>query len=227
MNIQHDGTAQSVLSIHSDCSIFCLIISPLVPLRPLVGLRPKFLHSLTPPNYACCISLSVLSQTQLHEGILSSCGCSYSDTHYLNRHMAWCGCHEILIQLCITVLFLSSFSLYPIQLWFCWLSYPNHSFPLISIQYKAHHSDSARNYQSCYQESFSSAFNRRQAHTQRHIYCWHSNKVHAFIASTVYKTHSLVKAKALAVPERSQKCLPKTSSYRRHETMAVTSTDIL
>ena len=30
---------------------------------------------------------------------------SHSDTHYLNRHMAWCGCHEILIQPCIIVLF--------------------------------------------------------------------------------------------------------------------------
>ena len=25
---------------------------------------------------------------------------SHSDTHYLNRYMGWCGCHEILIALC-------------------------------------------------------------------------------------------------------------------------------
>ena len=46
--------------------------------RPLLR---KFLHSFTPPHYACCISLLVL--------VLS-----HSDTHHLNRHMAWCGCHE-------------------------------------------------------------------------------------------------------------------------------------
>ena len=59
---------------------------------------------------------------------------SYSNSHYLNRHMAWCGCHEVLIQRCITVLCLENFSLYPIQLWFCWLSYSSHLFQLISIQ---------------------------------------------------------------------------------------------
>ena len=41
---------------------------------------------------------------------------SHSDTYYLNRHMVGCGCHDILIQRCITVLFLANFSLYPSQL---------------------------------------------------------------------------------------------------------------
>ena len=59
---------------------------------------------------------------------------SHSDTHYLNRHMTGCGCYEILIQRRITVLFLWNFSLYPIQRWFWWLSYSNHSFQLIGIQ---------------------------------------------------------------------------------------------
>ena len=39
---------------------------------------------------------------------------SHAGTHYLNRHMAWCGCHDILIERFILVLFLSDFSLYPI-----------------------------------------------------------------------------------------------------------------
>ena len=34
---------------------------------------------------------------------------SHSDTHHLNRYMVWCGCHEILILCCNTVLFLSKF----------------------------------------------------------------------------------------------------------------------
>ena len=65
---------------------------------------------------------------------------SHSDTHYLDRHMVECGCHEILTQRCITVPFLSDFSLHPIQLWFLWLSYSNHSFQLISIQYSVRQS---------------------------------------------------------------------------------------
>ena len=48
---------------------------------------------------------------------------SHFDTHYLNRHMAQCGCHEIWIQHCIIVLSLSNFSLYLIWLWFWCLSY--------------------------------------------------------------------------------------------------------
>ena len=71
---------------------------------------------------------------------------SHSDTHHLNGYMGWCGCHEIFIQRSITVLFWSKFSLYLTQLWFWWLSYSNHSFQLISIQYSVHQSDSARNH---------------------------------------------------------------------------------
>ena len=89
---------------------------------------------------------------------------SHSVTHYLNRHMVGCGCHEILIQPCIMVLFLSNFSLCSVQLWFWWLSFANHSFQLISIQYTVHHSDPPRNHQSCNQELFILASNWRQAY---------------------------------------------------------------
>ena len=33
----------------------------------------------------------------------------HSDTHYLNRYMVWCGCHEILIPCSTTVLFFVEF----------------------------------------------------------------------------------------------------------------------
>ena len=56
---------------------------------------------------------------------------SHSDTHYLNRNMAWCGCHDILIQRPITILCLANFSLYSTQLWLWWLSYSNHHFSLL------------------------------------------------------------------------------------------------
>ena len=59
---------------------------------------------------------------------------SHSNNPYLNRHMTWCGCHEILIERGITVRFFLTFSLYLIQRWFWWLSYSNQSFQLISIQ---------------------------------------------------------------------------------------------
>ena len=86
----------------------------------------EFLHSL---------SLPVLSKTQLEKAFSRLMRVlSHSDTHYLNRHMVGCGCHEILTQRCITVPFLSDFSLHPIQLWFLWLSYSNHSFQLIIFQ---------------------------------------------------------------------------------------------
>ena len=107
---------------------------------------------------------------------------SYSDTHHLNRHMARCGCHDILIQRCITVLFLSNFCLGPIELWFCWLSYSNHSFQLISIQSSVNHSNPSRNHQSCNQTPFFSTSNWRQAPLQRHISCCHSNKACEIIA---------------------------------------------
>jgi hypothetical protein len=55
------------------------------------------------------VSLSVAVQDTTPEGVLSSCGCSHSDTHYLNRHMVGYGCHEILSPRSLTFRFLLSF----------------------------------------------------------------------------------------------------------------------
>ena len=107
---------------------------------------------------------------------------SHSDTHYLNRHMAWCGCHKILIQPSINILFLTNFSLYPIELWFWWLSYSNHSLQLISIRYSVYRSDPAKTRLCCYQEPFISTSNWRPAHIQRLISCCYSNKARDLIA---------------------------------------------
>ena len=73
--------------------------------RPSASL--DFLHSLTPPHYACCISLRPVQDTT-PEGVLTSNAgvLSHFDTHHLNRHMAQCGCHEILIPFFTTVQFL-------------------------------------------------------------------------------------------------------------------------
>ena len=125
------------------------------------------------------------------EGVLSSCGCSLILTLTTSQgYIIGCGCHEILIERCTTVLCLSNFSLYPIQLWFWCLSYSNHSFQLISIQYSVHHSDPAKKHQSCYQKPYISTSNWRKAHMRRHISCCNSNKAPELIASTLYKIHS-------------------------------------
>ena len=291
----------SVLIIYSDSWIFCLFISPLDLLRPLVGLRPpskSFVLSLCLSIPA--VSLSVTSKTQhqntfsLNAGALSLChslpqwvygilrvprnawpvpqptgaqgrvrvprnldwisvenkesllpwskkvstepkffiwmrretlrddsGTRIWDTKKwtLMRKMVWW--HEMLIPCCKTVLFLSNFSLYPIQLWFWWLSYSNHSFQLISVQDSVHHSNPPTNHQSCYQELFLSTSNWRQAHIQRHISCCPSSKAREFIASTAYRIHSFATSKMLAVPERSQKYLTNYSKYRRKKKITV------
>ena len=100
--------------------------------RPSASL--DFLHSLTPPHDAYRVSLRSV-QDKIEEGVLSQCWCSLTLTLTTSQgYMLECGCHAILTQRCITVPFLSDFSLHPIQLWFLWLSYSNHSFQLISIQ---------------------------------------------------------------------------------------------
>jgi hypothetical protein len=201
------------------CSSVHPCLSSTVLLHPLVGLRPaptSFILSLylTMPT----VSLYVLSKTQLQKAFSLNAGASHSDTHHLNWYMVLCGCHESLTSCSTTVLFLANFSLYPIQLCFRWLSYLNHSFQLISIHCSVHQYDPPRKHQSCYQKPFISTSNWTQAHIQRHISCCHSNKSREFIASTVYKIHSLAKSKALAVPERSQNYLPNHTKYRRQET---------
>ena len=98
---------RSILIIHSDSRIFCLVLSSLDPLRPLVNLRPPskillFSHSVSLSLLHICLTLS---KSQHHTTFSPYTGAlSLSDTHahrhYLNGYMGWCGCHEILIALC-------------------------------------------------------------------------------------------------------------------------------
>ena len=58
------------------------------------------------------VSLSIVSKTHLQKAFSLHAGAlSHSDTFYLNTHMAYCGCHEVLIQPWTTVRFLSNFSI--------------------------------------------------------------------------------------------------------------------
>ena len=164
----------SVLSICSDSLLSYLFRSSSLSLEFTLSLSMLYLSPFCQRHNSSRRSLFIL--------VLCHFG-----THYPHRHMVGCGSHEILIQPCTTVLFLANVSVYSIQLWFWWLSYWNHSFQLIIIQYSVHHSDPARNHQSCYQGSFISTSNWRQAHIQRHIPCRHSNKLSEFIANTVHR----------------------------------------
>ena len=129
-----DRIRASVLDIWSHSFLFCLLISSSLPLMN----SSKVPLGFPPPFGRPSASLEFL-----HSLFLSACYCpshnskrrslfmrvlSHSNTHYLNRYKVGCGCHDILIQRCITVLFLSNFSLYRTRLWFWWLSYSNHSF---------------------------------------------------------------------------------------------------
>ena len=81
-----------------------LMLSSKVPLRPSDSLPPPsnfFIHSLSLHPF-CPRHNS--RRRPLFMWVLS-----YSSTQHLNRHMAWCGCHEILIERCIIVLFVSNF----------------------------------------------------------------------------------------------------------------------
>ena len=201
---------RSVLSICDDSWVFCLLhLCIPVSLPPFhcarwsafgLPLLPSFSHSTS----LCLPYLSPFCpRHNSRRRSLFMRVPSHSDTQHLNRHMAWCGCHEILIQRCLTVLFLSNFPLYPIQLWFWWLSYSNRSFQLISIQLSGHHSDSARKHQSCNQNYhwFRLRIEGRLT-SQKHISWCNSNKAPEFIASTVYRIPSLLRSKAVAVLER-------------------------
>ena len=63
----------SDLFIYSNSRVFCLFISPLVPLRvwSVIVLRRKFLHYLIPPHYACCCP-----RHNSRWRSLSLCGCT-------------------------------------------------------------------------------------------------------------------------------------------------------
>jgi hypothetical protein len=97
----------SSLHLYLSCSVPKFL---LVPLRPLVGLRPPsnfFIHCLSPPVLSRTHSQKAFSRPML---VLS-----HSDTHYLNRHMVGCWGHEILIPCSTTVLFSTSFLLISIS----------------------------------------------------------------------------------------------------------------
>ena len=106
------------------CASLCLFLNSLGFIGSTTAFL-EFLHSLS-----ISLSLPVLSNTQVQKGVLSlnAGALSHSNTHYLNRHMAqcgchersdqsrsstvymaWCGCHEILILHSATVLFLTRF----------------------------------------------------------------------------------------------------------------------
>ena len=73
LSLLTDLIERSVLIICSDSWVVCLFISPLVLLRPLVGLRPPsnfFIHSLS--------TRSVQDPTT--SGVLSLCWCSLTVT---------------------------------------------------------------------------------------------------------------------------------------------------
>ena len=115
------------LIISSNSWIFCLFLSPLVPLYPLVSLRRKLLYSLILPHYHSCISVwpcakrnsrrrSLLMLVLAHSGThcynryMVGCGChERSDqSHSSQGYMAWCGCHEILTRRSLSILFWSN-----------------------------------------------------------------------------------------------------------------------
>ena len=207
-----DLIESSVLSICDDCWVFlcdhrCIPVS-LPPFHCALWSAFVFARLCSCSHYAYRISLRSVKDTT-PEGILSSCGCSLTVTlTTLNMHMVGCGYHEILIQRSVTALFLTNFSLYPIRLWFWWLSYSNHSFQLLSNQYSVHHSDSARDHQSCNQKQFIATSYWRQAHIQSHLSCCNWNKAREFIAiDSAQNSHSLAKSKALAVSEISESYL--------------------
>ena len=57
-------------------------------------------HSLILPHHACCISACCSPRHSTRRRSFSMLVLSSSNTHYHNRYIGWCGCHEILIALC-------------------------------------------------------------------------------------------------------------------------------
>ena len=123
VSLRRELIQRLVLIIHSDEWIFSLIVSPLVPLRPLVGLRPP---SKNPSScHSTLLCLPYLSPfCPRHNSLWRSLFMrvlSHLDTHYLNRHMAKCGCHEILTRLSLSILFWSNFFDFSVPLCECLL----------------------------------------------------------------------------------------------------------
>ena len=116
----------SVEIIYYDLWIFCLIsVHRCLPSKSCTapfGFPPLFLYSL-PLSLTLsliilsfCLTMSTVSQSTAVEdatleGALSPCGCQErsEQSRSSQGYMAQCGCHEILIQRCVTVFFLSIF----------------------------------------------------------------------------------------------------------------------
>ena len=102
-----------VVVIYSDSWIFvCWSVNPClsstISLRPLVGLRPPSrIPSFSNSASLCLLYLSLLCpRHNTRRRSLSMLVLSHSDPHYINRHMAQCGCPDILTPCSTTVLFL-------------------------------------------------------------------------------------------------------------------------
>ena len=108
---------RSILIVHSDSWIFCRIISPLVPMSPLVGLQsPSKIPSLCHSAALCLRHLSLFCpRYDSRRRSLVMLVLSHPDTQHYNRHMVGCGCHEILIPSSTTVLFSITFLLISIS----------------------------------------------------------------------------------------------------------------
>ena len=102
-----------VLNSHSDSWVVCLFISPLIPLRPVVGLRPPSkIPSFSYSDWQSLLQISTFCpehNTRIRSLLMLVL--SHSDTRHLNRHMVGCGCHEIVTPCSRTVLFSTTFLL--------------------------------------------------------------------------------------------------------------------
>ena len=134
-------SSQHLLTVKTDLSVH-FFLACTVPRHPLVGLLP--------PSTSFILSLRLT----LHAISLLMLVLSHSETHYLNRHMVGCGCHEILIQSCISLRVLGRTSLLYSMRTMILVVELLESFisAYVIIQYSVHHSDPPRNYQSCYRE---------------------------------------------------------------------------
>ena len=153
----------SVLIIHSDSLITCMIMSSLVPLRPLASLCREFLHSLIPPYSHCCIALRSARNT-IPEGVFSSCGCSLTLTlttsrgiwHGAGATKSWSSNLSLSCSWRISVRIRSNHDSG---------GWATRVIPFSLLVFSSvHYSNSARNHQCCYQEPFISASNWRQTH---------------------------------------------------------------
>ena len=129
------------------------------------------------------VSLSVLSKHTTPEGVLSLCGCSLPLTlttsigiwYSAGATTSWSTAVSMSCSSRISLCIRSNYDSW-------WLNYSSDSFQLLSSQYSVHHSYPPRNHQCCYQETFISSSDWRQARIRRLIFCCHLSKACAFVA---------------------------------------------